>query len=104
MFPAVSEHSVRWSRLPPLSRRRLLGPLSLYKHLLLSAEVTLRRRVSGSSPGVQCPEFSLTVKYIFTFQPSNLINDLYKNRELKSFEESSPFVFLFFHVARDRQD
>lgn len=36
--------------------------------------------------------FSLTVRYIFTFQPSNLTNDLYKNRELKSFRESLPFV------------
>lgn len=36
---------------------------------------------------VQCPYFSLIVKYIFTFQPSNLTNDLYKNRELKSFRE-----------------
>lgn len=31
--------------------------------------------------------FSLIVKYIFTFQPSNLINDLYEDRELKSFRE-----------------
>lgn len=34
--------------------------------------------VSDDSVGVQCPEFSLIVKYIFTFQPSNLINDLYE--------------------------
>lgn len=46
-----------------------------------------------SSSGVQCPGLSLIVKYIFTFQPSNLINDLYKSRELKSFEESLPVLF-----------
>lgn len=36
---------------------------------------------------VRCPDSSLIVKYVFTFQPSNLTDNLYKNRELKSFRE-----------------
>lgn len=50
------------------------------------------RRCFPSSSGVQCPGLSLIVKYIFTFQPSNLINDLYKSRELKSFKERLPVL------------
>lgn len=34
--------------------------------------------------GGLCPGFPLIVKYISTFQPSNLISGPYKNREIKS--------------------
>lgn len=93
-FPLASPGCVD-ARLRQLGSSRLLHPvLKAPPHQLPPARPRcLGTCVSGYSHGVQCPDLSLIVKYIFTFQPSNLINDLYKNRELKSFRESLPLVF-----------
>lgn len=55
---------------------------------------TILRAVAGSSVGVQSPDLSLIVKYIFAYQPSNLINGIYENRKLNSFSETLTFLFL----------
>lgn len=51
--------------------------------------------VSDHSVGVQGPDSSLIVRYVCTFQPSNLINDLCKNREVQFFKESLLVLFRF---------
>lgn len=51
--------------------------------------------VSDHSVGVQGPHSSSIVRYVCTFQPSNLINGLCKNREVQSFKESLLFLLCF---------
>ena len=51
--------------------------------------------VSDHFVGVQGPHSSSIVRYVCTFQPSNLINGLCKNREVQSLKESLLFLLCF---------
>lgn len=85
---SLGSHGTRVPRLVlPVSARRDASAFGALRPWAGRPRALLPVPLWGPASGL-----SLIVKYIFTFQPSNLINDLYKSRELKSFKESFPVL------------
>lgn len=80
------ERRVQWAPHPTPRLRSRAGCLQ---------KQSLELCVSDHSVGVQGPHSSSIVRYVCTFQPSNLINGLCKNREVQSLKESLLFLLCF---------